>query len=513
MAFLNGHFNQDANTDLVYKESPGNIGIYIGNVANYNSNKGHITLNLNDDLKIGDTVSFENEPTKYKISELMIGKKNIDYAVDGQLVTIGRMKGNIHPSDKIFKLESKTLLTKAKTSYATDNRKSALSCKIFIHKNTPITICVYNENDINLKITSSIIPEPAVKQPISEERIISQFSKTGNTPFYFKNFDIDLDDNLYINISDLNELRRNCLEQVSNSIIERYKRTLPKNVPNNISFSSANIHLCPKTVSILLNLLDENINYSELESVDRVYIPLNYFAISNYSNVISTISKHFNTYIYMPTIIKSNYKNLYTSTIDKAIEQYDIKGFVVSNLGTLPILDKYKNNFEFIGNYTLNVYNTYSLQAYNDIAKFSIITLSPELSKNDIINLEKQTKLKTELIVYGKTPVMTMGYCVLGRSNKCYPQCHSLCKKSNSYYLKDRLGFHFRILIDNIQTITTVYNSKISSLDYSNLSINSVRIDFLDENISEMNNVIKTIKSEKRLEGKNYTNANFTRQI
>ena len=42
----------------------GHIGIYIGNVANYNSNKGHITLNLNDDLKIGDTVSFENEPTK-----------------------------------------------------------------------------------------------------------------------------------------------------------------------------------------------------------------------------------------------------------------------------------------------------------------------------------------------------------------------------------------------------------------------------------------------------------------
>lgn len=58
------------------------MGIYIGNVANYNSNKGHITLNLNDDLKIGDTISFEKEETKYRISELMSGKKNIDYAAE-----------------------------------------------------------------------------------------------------------------------------------------------------------------------------------------------------------------------------------------------------------------------------------------------------------------------------------------------------------------------------------------------------------------------------------------------
>ena len=176
------------------------------------------------------------------------------------------------------------------------------------------------------------------------------------------------------------------------------------------------------------------------------------------------------------------------------------------------MLDKYKNDYELIGNYTLNVYNTYSLNAYNEFG-FLSLTLSPELNKDDIVEFCKTSKQKLELIVYGKTPVMTTAYCFLGSSNKCYPNCKSLCTKSNTYYLKDRLGLYFRILIDNVQTITTIYNSKTSSLDFSDLFIDSVRIDFLDENILEMNNVIKTVKSEKRLEGKDYTNANFIRDV
>ena len=38
-------------------------------------------------------------------------------------------------------------------------------------------------------------------------------------------------------------------------------------------------------------------------------------------------------------------------------------------------------------------------------------------------------------------------------------------------------------------------------------------IDILDENISEINNIIKTVKSGNRLEGKDYTNGNFTKDV
>lgn len=339
-----------------------------------------------------------------------------------------------------------------------------------------------------------------------------QFSKTGNSPFTFTNFDIELDDNLYLNISDLNELRRECIEKVSCYIINDYKREIPNNLPIFFDVAPSKKKIDKKNISLLLNILDVNTNYSELEKVDRIYIPLKYFAMSDYSNIIKNISSEFDTYIYMPTIIKSNYRNLFTNNIDKALEEYDIKGFVLSNLGTFNMLEKYKDSYEFIGNYTLNVFNNYSLESYHNLG-LSLITLSPELNKSDIANISNFANVNTELIVYGNTPVMTLGYCVLGKSNKCYPNCKSLCKSKHSYYLKDRLGFYFPVIPDSVQTINTIYNSKITSIDFSELSIDSVRIDILNENILEINEVIQTVKQEKRFEGKDYTNANFIREV
>lgn len=510
--FSSGHLDSEPNKNLVFKEKQNNMGIYIGNVANYNPNKGHITLNLNDNLKIGDSISFEKEETKYRISELMSGKKNIEYAVEGQLVTIGRMKGNINPGDKIYKLESKTLLAKAKDSYNGEFRKHPLSCKIKINKNSPINVKLYDKNGMKLDISSNIVPQDALRQPITKERIITQFSKTGNSPFEFENFDISLDDNLYLNISNLNELRRNCLEKATDFIVNNYRRNLPNKLPSMKIKSTNSTTEYKKQISLLLNILDINTNYSELKEVDRIYIPLRYFTKSGYRNIIKNISSQFNTYIYMPTIIKSNFRNLFITHIDRALEEYNIKGFVLSNLGTFNMLGKYKESYEFIGNYTLNVFNNHTIESYTNLG-LSSITLSPELNKQDIINIGKSSKVKTELIVYGNTPVMNLGYCVLGKSNKCYPNCKSLCLSKNTYYLRDRLGLYFRVLPDNLQTINTIYNSKITSLDFSGLPIDCVRIDILDENILEINNVIETVKSEKRFEGKDYTNADFIREV
>jgi len=71
------------------------MGLYLGNVSNFNANKGLISLPLNEPLAIGDTISFEKEESKYMVSELMIQNKNVPKANSKDRVTIGRMKGNI----------------------------------------------------------------------------------------------------------------------------------------------------------------------------------------------------------------------------------------------------------------------------------------------------------------------------------------------------------------------------------------------------------------------------------
>jgi len=87
------------------------------------------------------------------------------------------------------------------------------------------------------------------------------------------------------------------------------------------------------------------------------------------------------------------------------------------------------------------------------------------------------------------------------------------CNKKNKYYLKDKMGFNFRVVPDNIQTVTTLYNSKITSIDFSDFNLDSVRIDILDENILEINNIISTVKECSKLSGKAYTNGNLYREV
>ena len=88
---------------------------------------------------------------------------------------------------------------------------------------------------------------------------------------------------------------------------------------------------------------------------------------------------------------------------------------------------------------------------------------------------------------------MNMNYCVLGKTNKCYPQCDSKCNSGKSFYLKDRLGMNFLVVPDNIQTVSTIYNSKTTSVSYSEFNTDSIRIDILNESIDEINNIIDTM--------------------
>ena len=522
--FSTGHLDSKANTSLVFPEKPNNMGIYIGNIANLKPNKGHVFINLTDNVSIGDTIEFEKESTKYTVSELMIKNKNITTGLKKQLVEVGRMKGNLHIGDKVYKTNSKELSTSSYLSYQEEHKKIDLSACITLKKNSPILLSVStlsNTNpifdDISVSLSSDILPVEAKSQPLDKNRVKSQLNKTKDTIFTFKDIDVILDDNLFLpSIKVLNELRRNALDEIlliANSRILRNSPTLP--ILNTSTHN--NNKKDKKEISILLNILDENKNYNDLKNVDNVYVPLKYFGNKKYENIIKNICENFNAYIYLPTIIKSNYTNLLHNVIDNSIETFKVSGFVVSNISNGDFIykmkNKYKDRFKFIGNYTLNIYNNKSIQEWKELG-INRLTVSPELDKSTIDNILNNSSVEQELIVYGRTPLMSMNYCLLGKTNKCYPTCGTQCKSNTKYYLKDRLGFLFPILPDSIQTVSTLYNSKITSIcpkDFVNAT--SYRIDILGETIDDINNTINTVLSGSRLEGKDYTNGNLNREI
>jgi len=435
--FSSGHLDSSENRNLVFKEKPNNMGLFIGIIQKYNPNKGHITLKIQEKLNIGDTISVGNENGSYKISELMNKNTNLKETQVGQTVTIGRMKGNIKVGDKVYRLSSKELTTIAKESYKKEVKKTALNCTVSIKKNTPISINIksYTKNGIykNLDISCKLdyIPEIAQNRPLDKATIIKQISKTTDTPYYFKNINIDLDKNLFLpKISILNELRRTALSNVENFAISKIHRQLPEsfvdyisketdsttlNNMRNFNNTKINSNATPK-VSLLLNVLHSDWNYNKLENIDSIYIPLKYFTSKKYSPVLKIISKKFDTYIYMPTIIKSNYENLFLANAEEAVEKYNIQGFVISNIGNLNLLHSLFNNldeyYKVIANYTFNVYNSETVLELKKLG-ISSFTLSPELDKQTITSLCNYNYLQKELIVYGKVPLLNINYCLL----------------------------------------------------------------------------------------------------
>ena len=284
-SFSSGHLESTPNRNLIFPQKPNNMGLYLGNISNFNASKGHITLQLNENLSIGDTISIDGETGSYTVSELMIKNTNLKSCPSGKTVTIGRMKGNIKVGKRVYKLSSKSLIDSCKLTYKENSelRKIPIEASISIKQDKPILLTLKCNakpfyNNIEINVTSDIIPEPAQVTPITKERIADQLSKLGNTPYTFSKITVHLDDNLHIqSISALNGLRRTAIALLQETVISHF----PKN-RKNVNTGLVSIPSYPvtkienRTVSVLLEYIDPKLDYSNLVGIDNIYIPLKY---------------------------------------------------------------------------------------------------------------------------------------------------------------------------------------------------------------------------------------------
>ena len=375
-------------------------------------------------------------------------------------------------------------------------------------KRTPVIVDLFitSNQGIKIKINDyevffNIIPEKSEKQPLTLEKVITQFSKTGNTPFKIKDLNISLDENLFLPLSTINEVRRKAFEEYENYLKNNISKSIEKKKLENIETYRPNN--TSKEVSIFFNILRKE--YKSIKNVDNIY-----FSLKDAINQ-KELLKEFDTkkYILLPSITKSNYQQLIKKNIVELVKLVD--GFVLSNIGQLKYFEGFTT--EFVANYTFNTFNTYTIDTLEKLG-FKKIILSPELTRNQINSLGGN--LKREIIAYGKTCVMTSEYCPIGsiaggfsKNNKCSMPCI----KNDTYYLRDRLNMDFRVIPDNIDCQSRIFNSKITSVETNNLNIDSIRIDVIDENIQEVQHIIDTHKKGKKLSGEKYTNGHINRGV
>ena len=544
--FSSGNYSSEPNLQYVYKEKPNNMGIYIGNISNIYAKKGLITLTTKEPLKIGDSFCVAREDHKYTISEMMDSKgNNLKYVKPNKSVTIGRVKGKLKLGDKVYKLSSNTSRNEIMEYAEKEHRKIKLFGEIEIHKWKPIEFTInsspnetYTYYSMSSKVVSNDIPEQATNTPLQKDRVLKQLTKTNNTPFEFESIKINMDDDIFLpKISSLNDLRRRALDLFTTSAVRRFERYEYSNsVPSDVTKQLNNdlVHtkeqLLPKhiikpiitktkksnsktKISLLINNLKTDLDYTKIQNIDCLYIPIKYFANKEYEQLLLKLSRKFNLYIELPTIIRDNYKNLVLNNIDAYINTFNIKGIIITNIAGLSFADRYKGKLEIIARYTLNIYNTSSINELKD-AGVTRVSLSPELDEQSLITLNNLSIIPTEFLFYGRLPLMNLGYCLLGQSNKCYPECSAQCRNTqNRYYLRDRLNYDFPLYPDHLQCVSTIYNSRITSIASEDFIPDYKLISVLDESIEQINSIINFVIENRQLEGKNYTTGNLNKFV
>lgn len=499
--FSTGYLKGKLGKKMMYTKRPNHMGTLLGEVISYNQHKGHIKVKLSENLDLGDSIAIGD--ASCKISELMQENNNIKTAKVNQIVTIGRIKGKIKPKDKVYKTVSIKLNQEMDQKIGKENIKRKVNCNIELKQEKVIKLEFQDiDTNISVRVTGDSIVQKADSTGITSKRVEEQLLKTGNTVFKIENINIKMDDNIIVPISSLNEIRRRGLEELEQRLLESFKR---EQINLKLDFKEQSImQKNDVKVTLCLNKINKEIDYSKLKNVDNVYISFKYFLDENVKENIENISNNFSTYVMLPTVTKSNYEELIYNNLPKIAEK--VEGIVVSNLSQIYEIEKLGiKGKKIVANYTMNIENNFTVEELKKLEVCKYI-VPPEAEKDTIQGLTRN--IEKETIVYGRTLLMTTEYCTIGTLKNC----PAICQKGK-YTLKDRIGFEFPIYTDRVNCNNLIYNSKITSISYKDLDTDSIRIDILEETQGEIQEIIDTHKRGERLEGQNYTNGNLNREI
>ena len=436
--FTKGFLNNASNDDITNSYRPNHQGIKVGKVIKSKDN--YLTIKLYDDININDGIRIGDDG--FIVTQMFMNKKRIDHAKKDDIISI-YSKTKAKENMEVLKTTDYLLNKKIESDIKSNSRRVFIDGKVEVYKDKPIKFIVSDgKNEI---IESGCTVEKAINNPITFEKIKEQLSKTGNYIYKFNNIEIIGDEDIFISIKEINELKRNILNKLNDKRIYKYE-------------------YIKKEYKIKLPTYPKEQNYNILITSNQQYEK-----IKNYNfKKIYMESDIYNDINDKRKILKLN------RVIDK-YKQYQ-QPLLVGELGSI---NKYKNiDIDF----SLNVTNSYSVAFLHSLG-VNKVTLSYELTKNQTKDIIEAYKLRynkhpnLEVIVFGYEEAMISKYNI----NKEYGV--------NNSYLQDRFNNLYKIVIKD--DLMKIYNYKMRILkdykEYYGMGINNLRFNILNlEDINKM---------------------------
>lgn len=376
--YTNGFIMNVNNKDFTNIDSSNHQGVLVGKVIESLNNK--VVIRLTKDLQEGDSVRITGHDLEDSITINGMYNKSglIKKATVNDVVTLR--------SHKVMPIGSLVYLTKREKEILF-NKKVKISARIYTLNNR-----FYLEFNDGINIVSDSIKYEIAKNDLME-RLIKQIKKTGETVYEVTEVINDCSDLVYVEIKEINELRRMLLEDLDFKRREIYEeRKINDSYPvlsigNIIEYKGINIALSDKEQLTKLNeWLDDYplvcTKYTRFKDNDSLYY-------------LPRVGGHANS-----------------------------KDAVSSNLG----------NITKVSSVYLNVSNSYTVRVLEHLG-FEKIGLSIELSKADIKDLINgyrshfNREPNLEIMIYGHYQLMYMKHCFLNKAY-CHDNMHcGECKK------------------------------------------------------------------------------------
>jgi len=409
-------FNED-NEEFIHSYRPNHMGIEVGKVISVKNNK--ITIKLNNEVNIGDGIRILGDTDiGFNIDKIISKTKNEILLYCNEKVNIGSV---------VVKTTDKNQLDRINELIKNKKRKVLIDGKLKLNKNECSYLELSDGKNI-IKVTGNIV-QKSINSPISKDRVKEQIYKLGTTVYKFRNLEIDMEDDIFISIKELNELRRKAIEELNNKRlykIEYKKCNYDIDVPNFKKEKNKNI--------LISNVQDYDSSY------DFIYVDnIDLYNKLNKDNIILKLDR-----------------------VNEKLKEYNVP-LLVGELGSIYKYSNIKTDF------SLNVTNSYTVALLHSTG-VKMVTLSYELNYKQIKKLVETYRKNynkhpnLEVIIDSYPEVMVSKYNLLNKYNK------------KEGYLVDRFNNYYKIKVSN--NLMHIYNFKKIELkdNYFDIGVNNIRI-------------------------------------
>lgn len=273
-----GYLFNENNKDITTNDSVKHQGTYIGKVIDYK--KGQAKIKLSKELEILDGIRIKDDHFETGLTVTRIIENGNLVKKSTGIVFID-VKDKVSIGSLVFKTQSARVKKEMKTYKNINPTPAKLDITIKQNKQSlNLTI-----NNINIYKEYNYKLEEA--KTVNKDNVIAQFSKTNNLPIRYEEVVLINEENLYIPIPLINEMRRDILDELKEKLetqLDRENKAYPFSIDDNYVDTK-------ETDSIEIDDSSDLINEDKLEKrkyafhlaeidVDSVISP--YFGVNNH---------------------------------------------------------------------------------------------------------------------------------------------------------------------------------------------------------------------------------------